>query len=194
MSCIFEKKKGKEFTKGSTGTRHPLPSDRTTTRGTGASSSSGGATIGGALWDFFLLWDCDKGGWDRDRGCSSGTVTSSSSGRSRRRPCGTETSSSSSGTIAVMGCDSETSSSPTCMRFTLGTSSSLSLTCVMPISYFIVFIVICKNRNTAIYPNSLILEREGSTFLKKKEGQRTYQLAWRDWSFEEVMEVTEVKA
>jgi hypothetical protein len=60
MSCVFEKKKGEELTKGGTGTRHLLPSDRTATRGAGTSSSSGGTATGG-LWDFFLWWDRDKG-------------------------------------------------------------------------------------------------------------------------------------
>jgi hypothetical protein len=54
------------------------------------------------------------------------------------------------GTAAVMGYDSETSSSPMCMHFTLVTSSSLSLT------------------SFAIYLDSLILEREGSAFLRNK--------------------------
>jgi hypothetical protein len=35
-----------------------------------------------------------------------------------------------------------------------------------------------SSSKTAIYPNSFILEREGSTFLRKKEGWRTYQLEW----------------
>jgi hypothetical protein len=102
----------------------------------------------GAMWDFFLRWDCDKGGWDHDwRGCSRGTAMSSSSGGSRWRPCGTGTSSSSGGTTTVMGCDSKTSSSPTCMCFTLGTSSSSSLMCAMPNSSFIISNVICTKRN-----------------------------------------------
>jgi hypothetical protein len=65
----------------------------------------------GALRDFFLWQDCNRG------------------------------------TVAMIGCDNKTSSSPTRMRFTLGTSSSSSLTCAMPNSYFIVSNVICKNRN-----------------------------------------------
>jgi hypothetical protein len=48
MSCVFEKKKGEELTKGGTGTRHLLPSDRTATREAGTSSSSGGTATGGA--------------------------------------------------------------------------------------------------------------------------------------------------
>jgi hypothetical protein len=83
---FLRKKKGEELTKGiigslsSTVTRHPLPSGGTAIEGacrTGTSSSSGGTMIGG-LWDFFLQWD-------HDRGRSSRTRTSSSSGRSRWR-------------------------------------------------------------------------------------------------------------
>jgi hypothetical protein len=40
-----------------------------------------------------------------------------------------------------------TSSSTTRMRYALGTSSSMSLTCAMPNSSFIVSQIICKNRN-----------------------------------------------
>jgi hypothetical protein len=35
-----------------------------------------------------------------------------------------------------------------------------------------------SSAKSAIYPNSLIHEREVSSFLRKKEGWRTYQLVW----------------
>jgi hypothetical protein len=49
ISYVFEKKKkGEELTKAGIGTRHPLPSDETVTRGdAGTSSSSGETTTGG---------------------------------------------------------------------------------------------------------------------------------------------------
>jgi hypothetical protein len=104
-----------------------------------------------------------------------GTVTggpggTSSSGGSWQRPCRTRTTSPTGRTTAVIGCDSETSSFPTCMHFTLGTSSSTSLTCVMPNSSFIVSNIICKN---PIFTNSLILERVVSAFLRKKGEEPT---------------------
>jgi hypothetical protein len=49
-----------------------------------------------------------------------------------------------------------------------------------------------SSAKTAIYPNSLILEREVSAFFeKKKEWWRTYQLAWWDRSIEEAAMVEE---
>jgi hypothetical protein len=133
-----EKKKGEELTKGGTGTRHPLPSGGTVTRGAvGTSSSSGGTAIGEACWSAIA----------GAGGSSSSGGTSSSDGTMIEGPCGTGTSSSSGGTVAVLGSDSKTSSSPTCMHFTLETSSSSSLTKVMPISSFVVSNVICKNHN-----------------------------------------------
>jgi hypothetical protein len=47
-------RKGEKLTKDSTGTRHPLPSDETTTRGADGTSSSSGETViggGGGLQD-----------------------------------------------------------------------------------------------------------------------------------------------
>jgi hypothetical protein len=92
---------------------------------------------------------------------------SSSFGGSWRRPCGTRTSSSSSGAIVVTGCDGETSSSPSCMKFMLGTSSSSSLSCVMPNSSFIIsnmrkrqYIVlykVCNNNVMYLYKDHEIL-------------------------------------
>jgi hypothetical protein len=38
-------RKGEKLTKDSTGTRHPLPSDETTTRGADGTSSSSGETV-----------------------------------------------------------------------------------------------------------------------------------------------------
>jgi hypothetical protein len=97
--------------------------------------------------------------WDRDRrayetrisSSSLGTMTAEPCGTSSSRrtattgPCRTRTSYSFGGTTIVMGCDSETSSSLMRMRFTLGTSCSL--TCGMPNSSFIVSNVISKNSN-----------------------------------------------
>jgi hypothetical protein len=113
-----------------------------------------------------------------------GTGTSSSSSGTATRGIGTVTggrssgsamSSSSGRTAAVMGYDNETSSSPTCMHFTLGTMSSSSLMCMMPNSSFIISNIIYKNMQ--IYPNSLILEREGSVFLKKRKDKEL--INWR---------------
>jgi hypothetical protein len=47
ISCAFEKKRAMNLTRVVQGTRHPLPSSRTATRGVGTSSSSGGTTTGG---------------------------------------------------------------------------------------------------------------------------------------------------
>jgi hypothetical protein len=135
--AFLRKKKGEELTKGGTGTRHPLLSD--------------GIVTGGDL--IFLQRDHDRRpcgtssfGGTVIGGHSNGTGRSTSSCGSWRRPCGTRTFSSSGGTAAVMGCNNETYSSPMFMRFVLGTSSSLSLKCVMPNSSFIVSNVICKKR------------------------------------------------
>jgi hypothetical protein len=112
-----------------------------------ASPSSGGTMIRGPCW----------------------TGTSySSSGTMTMRPYGTRNSSSFGGTAALMGYDNESSPSPTCMHFALGTSSSP--TCVTPNSSFIISNIFYKNHNRAkSYTNSLILEREVSTFFEKKK-------------------------
>jgi hypothetical protein len=92
-----------------TGIRLPLPSGGTTTRGAaGTSSSSGGTVIGGPYGT-----------------ATTGAGTSSSSdGTATEVRYGTGTFSSFDEGVVVLGCDSKTSSSTTCMRFTLGTSSS----------------------------------------------------------------------
>jgi hypothetical protein len=82
----------------------------------------------GALWDFFLWWDHDRGG---GAGISSSSNGTSSPGRTvTMGPYGTGTYSSSGGTTTVSGYDSDTSSSTTRMRFALGASSSSYITCV----------------------------------------------------------------
>jgi hypothetical protein len=122
ISCVFEKKKkGEELTKAGTGTRKPLPSGRTVTRGAARTSSSfGGTAIGGPCGTMIA----------GTGNSSSFSGTSSSHRTTTEGPYKTRTSSSSSGTAAVLGCNSETSSSTTCMGFALGTSSSSYITCV----------------------------------------------------------------
>jgi hypothetical protein len=121
ISCVLRKKKGEELTIASTGTRHPLPSGGTVTRGVPrTSSSSSGTTTGG---------HCGTVTAGAGNSSSFGG-TSSSGGTVTEGPYGTGTSSSSGGTTTVLGCDNETSSSTTRMCFTLGTSSSLYITCI----------------------------------------------------------------
>jgi hypothetical protein len=116
-------------------------------KGAGTSSSSGGTTIGGPCGTSSSGRTTTRGVGTVIGGRSSRTRMSSSSSWSRRRPCRTRMSSSSSGTAVVTGYDCETSSSQTCMCFTWGTSSSSSLMCVTPNSSFIIYNVVCKNRN-----------------------------------------------
>jgi hypothetical protein len=134
----------------------------------GEELTKAGTGIRGGCWDLLFLWR------DRDRGAlqdrDSGSWDSSSSGVTKG-PCGTRTSSFSGGTATATGCNSETSSSTMCILFALGTSSSSSLMCMTPNSSFIISNVICKN---AIYPNSLILEREISVFFEKKGRVKNY--------------------
>jgi hypothetical protein len=107
-------------------------------------------------WPPFLLRDHYRG--------PCGTRTSSSSGGTMTvGPCRTGTASSSGRTTVVTRYDNEISSSPMHIRFTLGTSSSPL--CTIPNSSFILSNGIHK---TAISPNSLILERHVSAFLRKK--------------------------
>jgi hypothetical protein len=50
ISYVFEgKKKGEELTKAGTGTRHPLPSVGTVTRGAARTSPSSGGTVTAGL-------------------------------------------------------------------------------------------------------------------------------------------------
>jgi hypothetical protein len=108
-----KEKKGEEHTKASIGTRNPLTSGRTMTRGAArTSSSSGGTTTVGA------------------GNSSSFGGTSSSGGTVTEGPYGTRISSSSSGGTIVLGCDYETSSSTMRVRFMLGTTSSSYITCI----------------------------------------------------------------
>jgi hypothetical protein len=106
-----------------TGTRHPLPSSGTMTRG----------LLGPPLPPVGLLpvmgGPCGTAIARAGNSSSSGG-TSSSDGTAIECPCGTGTSSSSGGTTIVLSCDSETSSSTTRMRFVLGTSTASYITCI----------------------------------------------------------------
>jgi hypothetical protein len=103
-----------------TGTRHPLPSSGTATRGADGTSSSFSGTM--------TRGPCGTVTAGAGNSSSSGG-TSSSSGTATEVPYGTRTSSSSGGGTTVSGYNSKTSST-TRMHFMLGTSSSSYITCV----------------------------------------------------------------
>jgi hypothetical protein len=139
ISCVFEKKKdGRRTYQGRYRDKASPSFRRDCDKGdVGTSSSSDGTATGGPCGTVTM----------RVGNSSSSDGTSSSGGTATEGPFGAVTSSSSGGGTVVLGYDNETSSSTTHMCFVLGTSSSLSLTCAMPNSSFIVSNVLCKNYN-----------------------------------------------